>query len=509
MKEELSGNKLIAKNATMLYIRMFITMAISFYTSRIVLQALGVSDYGIYNVVGGTIVLIDVLVAALGGATGRFLTFALGKKDPENLKKIFSTAACIHLGLAFCFVILAETVGLWFVNTQLVIPEGRMVAANWVYQAAVINFAMGITQTPYSASITSHERMSVFAYISIINALCKLGIAGVVLIYSGDHLILYGILLMALAVSFRIYYRYYCIKHFEECHITKVFDKHLLKEMLAFSSWSMLGSVTLTLKNQGVSILINRFFGTLMNAAAGVALQVQGLLYAFTGNIKVAFNPQIIKSYAISSFERTNELIGLGTKFTALVTTLTTIPFIFNMDFLMGLWLKEVPQGSVVICQILLFANFFNSFNTFVNSAIVASGKIKNLNISLSIFYVAILMGTYVILKLTHSYVWAYVFGLIGCPLSTIVYIVLLKRIMPSFSARAFLMKTYFPLFCTALASLGLAAFIAKSISNPLLSFLTIAFACSTFVIMVAYFFVFDQNVRDQVKAFIKSKIGK
>lgn len=506
MSEPVTGNRLIAKNATVLYIRMFFTMAISFYTSRIVLQALGVSDYGIYNVVGGTIVLIDVLVAALGSATSRFLTFALGKNDLNNLKKTFSTAAWVHLGLALAFVIVAETVGLWFVNTQLVIPEGRMIAANWVYQAAVVNFAMGITQTPYSASITSHERMSVFAYIAVINALCKLGIATIVLYYSGDHLILYSILLMSLAISFRIYYRFYCVKQFEECHITKQFDKFLLKEMVAFSSWSMLGSITLTIKNQGVNILLNRFFGTLLNAASGVALQVQGLLYAFTGNITTAFNPQIIKSYASKRYERVNELIGLGTKFTALVTILTTIPFIFNMDFLMSVWLKEVPQGAVVICKILLFANFFNSFNTFVNTAITASGKIKTLNIFLSTFYVVVILGTWGILKITHSYIWAYVWGLVSCPLSTIVYLILLKRIMPSFSTRAFVKKTYLPLLGTALVSLGLAALLAKSLVNPLVSFLCIAIICTLSVIILSYYFVFDQYVRNQIKAIVKSK---
>lgn len=506
MSEPVTGNRLIAKNATVLYIRMFFTMAISFYTSRIVLQALGVSDYGIYNVVGGTIVLIDVLVAALGSATSRFLTFALGKNDLDNLKKTFSTAAWVHLGLALVFVLMAETIGLWFVNTQLVIPEGRMIAANWVYQAAVVNFAMGITQTPYSASITSHERMSTFAYIAVINAVCKLGIAAIVLYYSGDHLILYSILLMSLAISFRIYYRHYCVKHFEECHITKQFDKLLLKEMVAFSSWNMLGSITLTIKNQGVNILLNRFFGTLLNAASGVALQVQGLLYAFTGNITTAFNPQIIKSYASKKYERVNELIGLGTKFTALVTILTTIPFIFNMEFLMSIWLKEVPQGAVNICQILLFANFFNSYNTFVNTAIIASGKIKSLNIFLSTFYVIVLFGTWGILKISHSYLWAYVWGLVSCPLSTIVYLFLLKRIMPTFSARAFIKKTYLPLFGTALVSLGLAALMANYIANPLASFLCISIICTSFVLIAAYSFVFDKNVRNQIKAFVKSK---
>ena len=506
-QEPITGNKTIAKNATMLYIRMFFTMAISFYTSRIVLEALGVSDYGIYNVVGGTIVLVDSLVAALGSATSRFLTFALGKNDLANLKLTFSTAAWVHIGLAMIFVVIAETVGLWFVNTQLVIPEGRMVAANWVYQAAVVNFAIGITQTPYNASITSHEHMSVFAYISVINALCKLGAAAIVLYYSGDHLILYSILLMVLSISFQIYYRYYCVKHFDECHITKRFCKPLFKEMVTYSSWSMLGSVTLTFKNQGVNILLNRFFGTLLNAAAGVASQIQGLLYVFTGNISTAFNPQIIKSYAAENYQRTNELIGLGTKFTALVTILTTIPFIFNMDFLMALWLKEVPTGAVAICQILLFANFFNSFNSFVNTAIIASGKIKNLNLVLSTFYLIVLLSTWVVLKLTHSYVWAYIVGLVSCPSSTIVYLIILKQLMPKFSARAFTIKTYLPLFATALASYGLAYFISRLVNYPLVSFVLITIICTTFVVTVAYFFIFEKNVREQIKTFVKSKV--
>ena len=474
MAEEITNNRLIAKNATMLYIRMFFTMAISFYTSRIVLQALGVSDYGIYNVVGGVIIIIDVFVAELGGATSRFLTFALGKKDIENLKNTFSTVAWLHIGLAGIFLFLAETVGLWFVNTQLVIPEGRMVAANWVYQAAVVNFAMGLTQTPYNASITSHEHMSAFAYIAIINAICKLGIALFVLYYSGDHLILYSVLLMVLAVLFRLYYRYYCVKHFEECHVTKTFDKKLFKEMMTFSGWSMVGSIMLTFKNQGVNILINRFFGTLINAASGVALQVQGILYAFTGHIATAFRPQIIKSYAASDFKRVNELIGLGTKFTTLVTTLTTVPFIFNMDFLMSLWLEKVPQGAVVICQILLFANFFNSFNPFVHIAIIASGKIKYLNILFSCFYIAIFIGTWLVLQTTHSYIWAYVLGLVSCPLSTVVYLVLLKRLMKAFSIREFMKKTYLPFIVTAISSLSLAAMFASLINSPLFSFLTI-----------------------------------
>ena len=506
---EVTGNKTIAKNATMLYIRMFFTMAISFYTSRIVLQALGVSDYGVYNVVGGISGLVSLFISALGSSTSRFLTVALGKNDLNNLKQTFSTAAWVHIGLASVFVIAAETIGLWFVNTQLVIPEERMVAANWVYQASVVTIAMGITQTPYSASITSHERMSAFAYISIISALVKLGIAACVLIYSGDHLVLYSILLLLSSVAFQLYYRYYCTKHFEECHITARFEKKLFKEMLAFSSWTMLRSTMMTFKSQGVNVLINRFFGTILNAAAGVALQVQGILYAFTGNITVSFAPQITKSYAAANYDRTNELISMGTKFTTLVTTLTTIPFIFSMDYLMSLWLKEVPQGAVVICQILLFGNFFNSFNAFFNTTIEASGKIKKFTVLMSSIYLVSLIGTYVILKLTHSYVYSYIWGIFTGPLATFISMFLLKRVMNVFSVRTFLFKTYVPM-CTIFAlSLLLAAIIKYVVNNQLVSFLTITIVCTTFVCVFSYQFILDKSAKEQLKGIVCSKIHR
>lgn len=501
--DSLSPNQIIAKNATMLYFRMFITMAISFYTSRIVLQALGVSDYGIYNVVGGITVLINVLISSLGGATTRFLTFALGKNDIEYLKTTFSTATIAHIGLALVFIFIAETVGLWFVNSQLVIPDGRMMATNWVYQSSIIAVALGITQTPYSASITSHERMSAFAYIEIVNALCKLGIAALVLLYSGDHLILYSILYAVLSISFQLFYRYYCIKHFVECRISKCFDRKLFKEMMTFSGWTMTRSITLTFKNQGMNILINRFLGTLVNAAAGVALQVQGILYAFTGNVATAFRPQIIKSYAATDYKRTNELIVMGTRYTTLVTTLTTIPFIFNMDYLMSLWLKEVPVGSVVICQICLFANYFNSFNCFFNTTIEASGKIKCFTFFMSSIYVIYLIGSYVLLRHTHSYIYLYVFDLTCCPLATLICIFILKRILPFFSIRNILFNLYMPMFCIFISSLVIAAIISQWIKGTFLSFLTISLICTIYVLFISYCFVLNVKEKKQLISFL------
>ena len=490
----------------MLYLRMFVTMAISFYTSRVVLKALGVSDYGIYNVVGGVIVMISTLTGALGGATSRFLTFALGKKDMENLKITFSTAFYIHLALAMLFVVVAESVGVWFVNTQLVIPEGRMGAANWVFQAVIVSTALGMTQTPYSASITSHEKMAAFAYIAILDAVLKLGIAFVVLIAPTDHLKLYSILLMAMSIGFQLYYRFYCIRHFEECHITRRFDKGIFKEMLSFSGWSMVGSLSLMFKNQGVNILINRFFGTLINAAVGVAGQVQGILYAFTNNIVVAFRPQIIKSYAAGDYSRMNELVAMGAKFSSLVTILTTIPFIFSMQFLMSLWLEEVPTGAVAICQILLFTNYFNSYNPYLSMGITASGKIKSMNITVSILYISFVALIYVVLRLSHSYLLAYTVGIFSAPISTVIYIVILKKLIPEYRIGAFLRKTYLPMTAIACASLAMAWMIYNIGMGELLSFLTIVLLCSSFVCLAVYFFVLDKGSREVLLGFVKSK---
>ena len=512
MKEdivELSGNKRIVKNAFFLYIRMFFTMVISFYTSRIVLQALGVSDFGIYNVVGGITVLINVFISALGSSTSRFLTFALGKNDLDSLKTTFSTAIWVHIGLALIFMIAAETIGLWFVNTQLVIPEGRMTAANWVYQSAVISVIMGITQTPYSASVTSHERMSAFAVIEVLLAICKLGIAILVLLYSGDHLILYSILYALVSISFQCYYRYYCIRNFEECHITSNFHVTLFKEMLRFSGWSMLGSVSLTCMNQSMNILLNRFFGTLLNAAAGVALQVQGLLYTFRGNVTLAFSPQIIKSYSASNYERVNQLIGIGTKFAAMMEIMVIIPLTINMDFLMSIWLKEVPDGAVVICQILLITNVLNSFNPFVNTAIIGSGKIRNINIAVSVLYVFFIIATYFILKRYHSYIGAYAFCVLVSPITTILYLMNLKRVMSSFSISLFVKKTYLPLLFIGTLCFIVSLFIYQLLTYKLVAFLIISLFSVLFVSLSSYFLVFDQEMKNKVKTFVQDTILK
>lgn len=506
MSQDISGNKLIAKNATMLYVRMFFTLAISFYSSRIVLKALGVSDYGIYNVVGGVISMINVLTNSLDSATSRFLTYSLGRDSLRNLKITFSTAYYIHLSLAFVFLLLSETVGLWFVNTQLVIPAERMVAANWVYQSAVLSTVLSITQVPYDAAINAHERMGAFAYLQVFKGLLKLGIAFIVLIAMVDHLILYSILYVALSIAFLLYYRYYCKTNFSECSLILVFKKVLFKRMLSFSVWNMFGNIANTFRDQGLNILLNRFFGTLLNAAAGVAGQVMAIISAFAGNITLAFHPQIVKEYAVGNYSRFNYLICMGTKFQALVCILSIGPVFFNLNFLMNIWLDIVPPGAVALCQVLLINTIFFCFSSFVSYGIIATGRVKNINLALGILNLISVVLFYITLKLTDSYVLTYVMNILVSSISTLIYVFILKKNLVAFDIRAFIFYTICPLLLVGVCSVILSWMIALCPIHPLLQLLLSLLVCTTFTCAIAYKYLLDLNTKAFCKNYILAK---
>lgn len=492
----MSSNKVIVKNASMLYMRMFISMAISFYTSRIVLQALGVSDYGIYNLVGGIVVLANMLTSSLSGATSRYITYSLGEKDFEKTRRTFSTALMIHVGLAGLFIFVAETVGLWFVNTQLVISPDRMLAANWVYQSAIISTALGITQVPYNSLITSHERFGVFAVIEILSSCLKLIIAFIILYSMLDHLILYSILYMVISVCIIVFYRIYCLRNFSESRFIRILDRDLLPKLLKFSGWTLLGNVSLTVLQQGVNIIVNLFFGTIINAAVGIATQVQGMLYSFIGNITTAFTPQIIKGYVESDYKRMNYLITIGGKFSSICILLISIPIIVKMDFLMGLWLKEIPTGAIVICQILLIKNFFNSFNPLIYTAITATGNIKNANIFCGLEYLLSVGITYLIVFWTHSYIYAFIFNLITSLIACGIYLWALKHEISSFSVYDYVVHTILAVTLLGCVSFGTAFFTERLIQSDIWSFFAISFISTTLIIILSFYFVLDSNSR-------------
>ena len=284
---ERQNNKRIAKNTLLLYFRMLVTMAVGLYTSRVILQNLGVEDFGIYNVVGGFVAMFSVLSGSLSAAISRFLTFELGKNDLEKLKKIFSSAVTIQIILVLVVVFIAETVGFWFLHNKMVIPESRLYAANWVFQMSIITFGVNLISIPYNAAIVAHERMSAFAYISIIEALGKLVVAWAIAISGFDRLIFYAILMCCIALSIRLIYGCYCKRRFAECTYHFIFDKALLKQMFCFAGWNFIGSSSAVLRDQGGSVVLNLFFGPSVNAARGVAVQVQHAVSQFQINIRL------------------------------------------------------------------------------------------------------------------------------------------------------------------------------------------------------------------------------
>jgi len=351
------NSKRIAKNTLFLYLRMLLSMVISLFTSRVFLQALGVENYGIQNVVGGFLGMVSFLSVSMSGATSRFITYELGKGYSQKLKDTFSTAVLIHAGLALAIVILAETVGLWFLTNKLVIPEKRMFAAHVVYQLSLVGMVLGIMQSPYGAVIISHEHMKIYAYVEILNVSLKLGVLYLVIAIPGDKLIICSILLFIQSFIIWLVYRIYCIRHFKEARFHYVWDKNIMKPMFAFSGWDLFGHFSNMMRTQGVSVLLNLFFGPIINAASGIATTVQGAVMSFSSNIVLAYRPQIIKQYAQKDYAYLFELARDAVKVSSMLLMILTVPLMCNLEFVVNLWLGQVPRYVIPICQVTLVYN--------------------------------------------------------------------------------------------------------------------------------------------------------
>lgn len=376
------NNKRIAKNTLLLYVRMLFTMAVSLFTSRVILNTLGVEDYGIDNVVGGIVTMFSVLSGSLSSSISRFITFELGKGNIERLKTIFSTGVNIQLGMSVLIIIIAEAVGIWFLNTKMNIPTDRMVAANWVFQCAILTFVLNLLSVPYNAAIIAHEKMSAFAYISVVEVSLKLIIVYMLMISPFDRLETYAVLLLLVGAVIRFIYGYYCKRHFEECTYHFVFDKPVLKEMTGFAGWNFLGNGAYMLNTQGVNILMNLYFGVAVNAARGIATQVDAALKQFVNNFTTAVNPQITKSYAQGDLDYMHKLVCRSAKFSAFLMMFFAVPIILETNTILTIWLKTVPDYAVIFLQWIIISSFMDTVlaNSLVTS-MFATGKIKRYQI--------------------------------------------------------------------------------------------------------------------------------
>ena len=381
------NNKRIAKNTLLLYFRMLFMMAVSLFTSRVILNTLGVEDYGINNVVGGVVAMFSVLSGSMSSSISRFITFELGKGDKKRLKTVFSTGINIQLGMSLIILLVAEAAGVWFLNYKMNIPEERMYAANWVFQCSILTFILGLLSVPYNAAIIAHEKMSAFAYISIIEVTLKLIIVYLLTISPFDRLITSSILFMLVGLFIRLIYGYYCKRHFEECTYHFVYDKAILKSMTSFAGWNFLGNGAYMLNTQGVNILMNMYFGVAVNAARGVATQVDAALKQFVNNFTTAVNPQITKSYAQGDLSNMHKLVCRSAKFSAFLMMFFAVPIILETDTILSLWLKNPPAYASVFLKWIIISSFMDTVlaNSLVTS-MFATGDIKKYQIIVTTF---------------------------------------------------------------------------------------------------------------------------
>lgn len=395
-----ANNKRIAKNTLFLYFRTILVMVVSLYTSRVVLDTLGITDYGIYNVVGGVVAMFGMVSSSLSSAISRFITFELGRGNTNKLRRIFSTSINIQLGISLIVVVLGETLGLWFLNHKMNIPTERMPAANWVLHCSLLTFAINLISIPYNAAIIAHERMSVFAYVSLLEVTLKLAVTYLLYVSLWDKLIFYSLLLVAVALCIRLVYGAYCSRHFEETKYEFFHDHSLVKEMAGFAGWNFIGSSSALLRDQGGNIVINLFCGPAVNAARGVATHVNSAIHSFVSNFMTALNPQITKSYAVGNSAYMMQLIFQGARLSFYLLLLLSLPVIINAPFILSLWLKTVPDHTVQFVRLVLLFAMSESISHPLITAMQATGRIRNYQIVVGGLQMMNLPVSYILLRM-------------------------------------------------------------------------------------------------------------
>lgn len=500
----------IAKNTLLLYFRMLLMMGVSLYTSRVILDALGIEDFGIYNVVGGVVAMFSILSGSLSAAISRFITFELGKENMAQLKIIFSSAVTIQVLLALIIVLLAETVGVWFLNARMNIPEVRLYAANWVLQISIATFFVNLISIPYNASIIAHEKMSIFAYISIIEAFAKLSIAYWVVYSPIDPLIFYALLICMVALIIRFIYGFYCKRNFEECHYQLVLNKDILKQMFGFAGWNFIGASSAVLRDQGGNILLNLFFGPTVNASRGISLQVNGAIGSFVSNFMTALNPQITKSYASGQNDYMMMLIRQGARFSFYLLLLLSLPILLNTHYILTLWLKQVPEYAVSFVQLILIFTLCESISHPLITAMLATGNIRNYQIIVGGLQMLNLPLSYLFLKLDYTPEVTLMVAIFISFCCLGARLIMLRR-MINLHVSSFFRDVILNVFFVSCLSYFLLRIVASFLENDFFSFIVLSLISLLFTSLIIYYigctsqersFIFDkfQNIKHKMR---------
>ncbi len=496
------NNSRVARNTLLLYARMIFILAVNLYTARVVLSVLGVDDYGIYNVVAGFVLMFGFLNTAMATASSRYIAYEQGVGDLERQKKIYSTTVIIHLAIAVILVLFAESLGAWYVNHKMVFPVERSLAANFVFQAAIVSFFFNIVSVPFISSIIAHEDMGIYALVSIIDALLKLGIVFLLPISPIDNLIFYSILLLIVSLINYLIYSIYCRRKYIECRFIFNRDSSLFKEMLGFAGWSFVGNFGISAKDYGVNLILNLFFGPAVNAARAIAFQISSAINGFVSNFQLALNPQITKRYAQGEIDSMIKLMRTGSKFSFFLLAIIIIPVIVRADYLLSIWLVEVPENTTIFLQLILIMALINSMYGPISTAVLATGKIRTYQIVVAIIMCTDVPFSYLALRFGMPAASVFIIGIISAFVALIVRLALLNKTV-NINIYSFGVEVILKNIIIFIVLVSMPMLINNYIPNCFLGLLLI----TVISLVWAVFIVFILGLNNEERLWIKSKL--
>lgn len=504
MSDNAANNKRIAKNTVFLYIRMAFVLVVSLYTTRVVLNVLGVEDYGIYNVVSGFVTMFSFVNVTMSTGIQRFYNYSFGKGDIEGVNKVYNTALIIQILLAIIIIVLLETFGLWYLESKMVIPDDRMVAARWVYQFTSISLVLVVLQIPYSAAILAHEKMDYYAFVSIFDVVAKLGMAIAIPFVHGDKLIWYGLFFLLVSIINFLLYYVYCKKRFSEIKLYRQNDKSLFRSMLNFSGWNLFGIFAFMFKSQGSNLLLNSFFGPVLNAANGVATMVSNAIQGFQTNIALAFRPQLVQSYASSDFNRTKRLFYSLSKISYILLFVIAVPVIIEINIILKIWLGDsIPDYTVPFTILTIISLVLSGLHAPLTQIIHASGKMKTFQIAMGIIISSVVPLSWIFLKLGYSPVSIYWVAIAITVINNVVCLFITKAVFP-FSIKEYLTKVIVPCVVSTIL-IPIVPIAMAIVIEP--SYIRLILICIFDVLGasgVIYFLVLDSSEKNIVNQYLK-----
>ena len=503
MSDQSASNKRIAKNSLFMSIRMVIVLLITLYTTRVVLKVLGVEDYGIYNVVCGFVSMFAVLNTSMSNGIQRFYNFEFGKNGEEGANKVYCLSFLIQVIIAIIVVALVESVGLWYLHNKMVIPTDRMFAAEWIFHFSVLSFVFVIFQAPYNAAIMAHERLDYLALLGIIDVVLKLGMVFLIPYLPIDQLILYGIFTSSISAFNFVLSFIYCKKKFKEIYLRRFFDKKMFRSMLGFSGWNIFGSLSGMLKEQGINLILNFFFGPIVNAARGIANQLNGGLQSFVSNLTIPVRPQVIQSYAQGNYSRTISLTFTISKLSCSFLYLCALPVVLELKYILHLWLGDsIPEHTNTFVFIIILISFVNNLNAAISGVIHASGKMMLYQVVSSSISIMCIPCSFFGLKYGLAPEFALMMVLVWATLSQCASLIIMKRII-SYSVIEYIKKVIVPFGLMVIVTIWPALIIRALLSSDTIRFLLVfcsSILCSSLGI---YFLVLNKSERGLINSFI------